>query len=248
MLSRKSARVWHAWGLVVAAVFLCGVASTAWGAEADYHGTYAGTFEGDDNGVWVAVIGSSPSDGVYLSYSTDYGQGDGGYVHWDGEIGTIGNYYSTSLINGSYSEASVDSTDGTVSGNWKNLPEVGKLSGNRITSCDYEGNYTGTFRGDASGTWTMAIAANGYVTGVMVNDGSSYGFEGGCHPDGRVIVIGEDGYGDYFSVFGQISGSSISGSWTTESGDEGTFKTGSSSSGGGGGGGGGCFILSLIGR
>ncbi len=228
----------------------------AWCAESEYFGTYSGNFTGDDNGVWVAVIASTASDSVFLSYSTDTGQGDGGYITFAGEDPTSADYTSVSLMNDTAINATIVKADKSVLGTWSNphSGDIGTLTGGAITSVPQAGDYAGTFSGDDSGTWTMAIAANGYISGTMTNIEGTATFEGGCHPDGYVIGVGTDPEGYDFAFSGRFSDSSISGTWVSEDGSEGEFTTlggstsGSSSGGGGGGGGGGCFILSLTGE
>lgn len=235
------------WGLFISMALFFGGASSSWCAESDYYGTYAGNFSGDDNGVWVAVISSSSSDSVFLSYSTDFDSGDGGYLHFSNESGTIGYYYTTSLMNESDIDASIDSSDGSVTGTWSTNSESGTVTGDAITSSAYAGSYSGTFSGDDSGNWSMTVASNGYISGSATSgDDTSY-FEGGCHPDGYIVGIGTNAYNEDFVYFGHISDSCISGSWESESGDSGTFgcddgDDGDGGDGGGGGGGGGCFI------
>lgn len=241
-------KICQRFGIVfVTVVFLLGLVSAAWSLPADYNGTYYGTFSGDDSGVWVAVVNYS-GDTVFLSYSTSSGEGDGGYMAYYGEAGTVGNYYTgSSVIQGSWVDAYIDSTDGSVSGDWGNTyySEIGTISGSAYTTCSYAGTYSGRFSGDDSGSWTMTIAANGYVTGTISSDsGDTAFFEGGCHPDGHVIVVGEDSESVGFAFFGQISGSTVSGGWVSEDGYEGTVGSGS----GGDDGGGGCFIMSLAGE
>ncbi|NNG00827.1 MAG: hypothetical protein HKM93_15680 [Desulfobacteraceae bacterium] len=231
--------------LFVFAAFCISIAPSAWCAPSDYYGTYAGTFTGEDSGVWVAVISSSSSESLFLSYSTGHSTGDGGYLYFSTEYGTTGTYTSTSVMNDSDVSADVDSSDGSVSGTWANYYESGTFTGQAVTSVSQAGDYSGSFSGDESGTWSMTIASNGYVTGDMTVDGEAYPFEGGVHPDGRLIVVGVDGYGDDFVVYGLVSDSGISGSWSSESGDSGSVSSGSGSSGGGGGGGG-CFLQQLM--
>lgn len=247
-----SKKIHQRFGIVfVSAVFLLGLVSAAWCAEGDYDGTYAGTFSGDDSGYWVGIINTG-SDSLYLSYSTDTGNGDGGYVSWfaGGESGTVGNYYGWSEIYDSYIDAYIDSSDGSVTGDWSNSSsgDSGTFTGDEVTSISYAGSYSGSFSGDDSGDWSMTIASNGYITGTISPDsGGTYSYEGGCHPDGYIIVVGDDGSGTAFAMFGQISGSSISGEWISEDGYSGTVSS-SGGGGGGDGGGGGCFIMSLAGE
>lgn len=132
---------------------------------------------------------------------------------------------------------------GSASGTWSNLTQSGTFSGNAITSSPQAGTYSGSIAGDATGTWSMTVGTDGYITGsITVGDETSF-FKGGAHPEGYMVAIGTDSDDTDFSVFGQISGSSASGSWTSESGAAGTFTTtGGGSGGGSGGSSGGCFV------
>jgi hypothetical protein len=240
---------------IVAMVVLLGLASATWGLQKDYDGTYYGTFSGDDSGVWVAKVGSA-GETVFLSYSTSSDQGDGGYMTFEHEYEGVGLYYvRSSVIQGSWVEAYINSSDGRVSGLWGNSSSgrSGELSGGAYTSCSYAGTYSGSFSGDDSGSWSMTIASNGHITGAMSPaSGGTYSFEGGCHPDGYIIVVGEVGSATDFAVFGRISGGTVSGKWMNVDGDGGsTVGSGTGGGGGdsdGGGGGGGCFIMSLAGE
>jgi hypothetical protein len=233
-------------GFVIFVVLLLGGVSTSWCAEADYYGVYAGTFNGDDNGVWIGVVSSDPLAHLFMSYSPLNDFGDGGNIFFNGEVGTVGNFSGTSG-NGSAIDVAVDSSVGTVSGTWSNSPDSGALTGAIVTSSSYAGSYSGTISGDATGIFSATIASDGTIAGSVTAGGDTFDILGGCHPDGWVMAYGIDSYGYMVGMIGQFSGSSISGDWGSESDDEGTFTTVSSSSsdGGGGGGGGGCFILSL---
>ncbi|NNG01081.1 MAG: hypothetical protein HKM93_16950 [Desulfobacteraceae bacterium] len=226
------------------------MAPVGWGAESDYYGNYAGRFTGDDSGVWVATFSSDSNESLFLSYSFGLEAGDGGWLSFVGEYGDTGTIRTTTEIQGSSVTASIDSSSGSVSGSWSNASNSGDLTGQQVTSVSQAGSLSGSFSGDAEGTWSCTIASNGWVSGTMTSEGVSADFEGGTHPDGYVIGMGTDVYDDDFLFYGAISGSSVSGTWESESGNEGTVSgsTGSSggSSGGGGGGGGGCFIGSLF--
>jgi hypothetical protein len=235
------------WGFVavMAVLLACGPVMQAQGADIDYLGTYAGTFAGDDQGYWVAVINATPfPDGVFLSYSTQSGSGDGGFLNFESEVIPIGRYTSTSVMHASGIAADIDSSSGEVTGTWENINEAGTFSGGRITSCPPEGAYSGQILGDASGTWTMAIAEDCYITGSATVEGDTLEFKGGAHPDGYVIAFGVDGHDDHFAFFGQVSDDGISGFWESEAGESGTFGP-RISVGDDGGSGGGCFISHL---
>jgi hypothetical protein len=234
-------------------LLIFGMTSSTWCAQSDYDGTYAGTFEGDDDGYWVARIDTIHDIYAFLSYSTNNETGDLGFLSWLGEAGGIGTYHTNSTeIQDSWIDADINSADGSVNGSWGNIHsgDNGTLEGDELTSSAYAGTYEGKFSGDDSGTWEMTITSNGYVYGTITsNSGGGGDFEGGCHPAGYVLLIGEADNGDGFAMFGKISGSDITGEWIAEDGSEGTIGPASNDDdggGGGGGGGGGCFILSLI--
>ncbi len=253
MMRMKRAFGRHFLLVLACAVIFAVAASPTWSAQSDYNGTYAGTYTGDDDGFWVAVAPGSSSAAVFLSYSTTYDQGDGGYLAFGGETVPVGNFWTLStLFQGTYTDAYVNSSSGSVTGDWSNSSsgDSGTLTGSEILSCPQAGSYSGTFGGDDTGTWSLTIDANCYITGSMTSSTGSGTFEGGCHPNNHALMVGTSTGGDDFGVFGTISGSSFSGTWAAETGDSGTITSGSSSSssgGGGGGGGGGCFILSLLG-
>lgn len=234
-----------------------GMISPLWCAQSDYDGYFAGTYSGDDNGVWIGLIDSSPNS-FFMSYSTDNDDVDLGFFLWDGELGNIGTYFITQTeIYGGTLEIDIDSSNGMVSGQWSHSgsSSSGLLTGALVTSVVFAGTYSGTYSGGESGTWTMTIASDGRITGSFAHTSNSgYGdIVGICHPNGYVLLLGEDVISKMgVAMFGEISGSDISGGWESESGYSGTFTTaagvvGAGSSGGsGGGGGGGCFITTLI--
>jgi hypothetical protein len=233
--------------LTFLSVLLIGLASPVWCAQSDYDGYYAGTFSGDDNGVWIAVIDSSSSTFVFLTYSTDSDDVDLGSLTYVGESGGIGNYFTASTeIFGSTIDADIDSSDGSVSGSWNNLPAMGTLTGEKDPVVNFAGNYSGNVAGDDTGTWTIAIAANGATSGSFATSSGSGDVTGIAHPDGYLLAVAEDTINDVTIVmFGRISGSRISGEWEADDNSSGTFST-DSGGGGGGGGGGGCFISTII--
>ena len=223
--------------------------SPLWCDQPEYDGYYAGTYSGDDNGIWIALVNSS-SDSLIMIYSTDSDDLDLGFLIWGGEIGGIGNYYIDSTeIFGSSFDADIDSLDDSVLGDWSNSFSgySGWLEGSLVTSVAFEGDYSGTYRGEESGTWSVTIASDGSIIGSFTAT-SNNGFGdlvGVCHPDGYVLIVGVDSIsGMGIVMLGEITGSDVSGSWESETGDSGTFSTGSGG-GGGGGGGGGCFINAL---
>lgn len=221
----------------------------AWSAEEDYYGTYAGTFSGDDNGVWISVI-DSETENLFLSYSTDSGLADGAETLFFDGTGDVGQLWGTVSLYATSIDLSINPEDDTVSGQWESdlYGNAGSLTGSRVSSNDYAGSYSGTFTGELSGTWSFEIDSDGYLTGSAVESDTSYPFVGACHPDGYVVVFDE-----FYSIAasGQISGGSLSGTWYADQSVEGTFSgsaangdvaTASDSDGGGG-----CFISQMIG-
>jgi hypothetical protein len=221
-----------------------GIVPSAWCVtpEWDYDGMYAGDYVGDDSGVWVALIDSTGTS-AFLSYSTVRREGEMGILQWQDDI-EARIFETTTKINGTQIDFWIFHwQDFAVEGGWDNTTreEKGTLSGGPINSTSYDGTYSGTFAGDSSGKWAMTVHPDGHITGYMRSSAGTGNFEGVCHPEGYVFAFGMEGSGGEFAVFGTISGTSISGSWISESGDEGTFKTGGGDSGG-------CFIGSLIGN
>ncbi len=237
------------------AALLLGTASSVWGAPSDYDGTYSGTYTGDDNGYWVAIA-DAVNGTAFLSFSTTRNAGDLGFMAFGGETAGVGNYFTGSTtIQDSSVDADITLATGSVSGTWSNnvSGDAGTLSGDLLTSSPHAGTYSGSFGGDDAGTWELTIAQNGHVTGTITsNSGGGGTFEGGCHADGVILIVGEADDGSGFALFGRISAGNITGSWIAEDGSEGTIgplgSSGASGAGssGGGGGGGGCFILSLL--
>jgi hypothetical protein len=227
------------------------ILSPAWSAPSDYYGVYTGNYTGDDHGVWVAYFNST---GVaWLSYSTDDGYGDGGYGSFGVEGASSIDFSAWNMDGDTYGNGTIQS-DGSVTGSWINYwpvpDETGTFDGNMILSCSQQGDYSGTFSGDGSGTWKMSIQSNGHITGTITDSEGTYSYEGGINPDsGYFLVIGTTMDGD-FVVYGQINGSGdVSGGWhTADDTYDGSISgsaDGSSGGGSGSGGGGGCFLSML---
>ena len=241
--------------VLILGLFFLGISAVAWCGQSDYDGAYAGTYSGSEDGIWIAVLDSS-DENVFLAYSPDTENVDVGNLDYWGEPSSgVGSFYTEyTSIHGSEIDIYVDSSDGSVTGTWENVDESGDIEGELFTSVDYDGDYSGTFTGDDSGTWVLTIDEDGYVSGTMETDDGDYDFEGVCHPDGYLIVAGDTGDVE-FLVFGSISGPTVTGHWITEDDDSGTISGtadgadgGTTTSTAGGGGGGGCFISSLAGE
>ena len=103
--------------LISLAFILCLISANI--CLAQQAGTYEGSYSGDDNGIWVAAIDSA-GEGVFLSYSTQDSEGDGGFLDYIGSVGVVDTYNSNSEINGTNITANVNTSTGAVSGNWSN--------------------------------------------------------------------------------------------------------------------------------
>lgn len=244
---------------VCAALF--GISSNALG---QYVGSFVGNYSGDDTGFWFAQFnGNEPGSAAstIVLYSTETGYGDGGEMYFDSEEDTTALFIcDDTVINGIYIEAYIttdEGVDASVTGTWENGAESGDLSGSRTTEVTFEGEYSGTLSGDATGTWEMIIYPDGGIYVISVVEDEMLYFEGGANPDGYLV-----GFGPEVVMYGQISGTIISGYWKTVDGEEGTFDgdegtfTGTGGSDPNGddsgdegddeGGGGGCFISNLF--
>lgn len=214
--------------MFVAMAILLGFVSEAWSAPADYNGNYAGTFIGDDSGIWVAMVDSTHSLYAFLTYSAQRKEADEGEMILldEDEINGIGHFRGRSDWESTLANVYITKADGSVDGTWDSQDETdsGDLVGTEVTSCPVTGYYYGHFSGGDSGTWEMAIAANCTLTGSMTFSGVESDFTGGAHPNGYVVFSGEDNYGDAFIGGGQISGIEISGTWKSENRNEGTFS------------------------
>ena len=249
-------------GLLLAAVLLVGTVPAARAAEADYDGNYAGTYDGDENGYWVALIDSGSSSD-FLSYSPGAGTGDTGTLDYRGEItwgGDVAGQFKDDAtdIQGSEVVVYVDPDDGSVEGAWANnvSGQTGNFIGEQLAAGAFSGDGSGSYAGDDTGTWTLDVGADGDITGTLSSDTSGDStFRGGYNPDGYILAAGPD-----YGVFMEISGSDVSGVWMADDGSEGTI-TGTinlvdnspadsgddnDSDGGGGGSSSGCFLHSLI--
>jgi hypothetical protein len=187
-----------------------GTVATTWGVEEDYDGVYAGTFSGDDNGVWVALIDSN-SENIFLTHSTENGNADGGNPLFE-EYGGVGEFWGITQLYGTAIEGSINLANDSISGLWESIyDQSGSFTGSAVTSNAYEGSYSGTFEGDLTGTWSLTIDSDGYLTGSAIESGNTYPFIGGCHPDGYIIVFGEDDYASTYAASALITNGSISG-------------------------------------
>ena len=194
-------------------------------AESDYYGTYAGSYSGDDRGYWVAAISSTQK--AWLSYSTVYDYVDAGYVSFISESGGVGysrcNNSEFQLVTADFY---IDSGTGSVTGTWDNsyFAMSGSISGKRVTACPIQGSYSGTYAGDANGTWRLAVGYDGYVTGEIEASGGKSSFQGGAHPNGTIFCLGSDSDGADFVVWARRQNSTISGRWVNVYGEQGSLS------------------------
>ena len=234
---------------------LFGISSSVWAERSDYDGLYAGTYNGDDNGIWAAVIDSTTFTAGFIAWSTDFNRGDIAWLTAGGEVaGPSYKYYNDDTYIQHSSITSYIHADRSVSGEWNNTysNHSGNLMGDMVNSTSFAGSYSGSFSGDDKGSWVLTITNDGGVTGTLNsdNDGDS-SFEGVCHPAGWVFCIGTTPDRYPFGVFATIVGSDISGWWAASDQSQGTLTSGTDTNDdgdgdGGGGGGGGCFISTLI--
>ena len=86
------------------------------------------------------------------------------------------------------------------------------------------GNYSGTFSGDASGTWTMVIDSLGNINGTAVNSDSSTAAVTGTVGSNGIAIMGVVATGATFSGTITLTGQ-VSGTWVdTAAGENGTFS------------------------
>ena len=211
------------------------MASNSWCAQEDYDGLYAGTYSGDDNGVWMIGIDMNLGS-FFWSYSTDTNQGDASSFNYLGEIGTIGRYtLPSTFLNAWQIDVEIDSSDGSVTGTWSDTDsdDSGILIATKIISSDYvdqyAGTYKGTYIGDNSGDLVVKIKSNGElygeITGSVTIDGDDYPFnqEAWLHPDGYFEGEGDGPNDEEFGFWGEINGVNMSGWWYSVTGESGTF-------------------------
>ena len=236
---------------------LSGVSTSVWAERSDYDGLYAGTYNGDDNGYWGAVIDSTTFTAGFISWSTDFDRGDVAWLTAGGEIsGPSYKYYNDDTYIQHSSVTSYIHADSSVTGQWNNTSSghSGDIIGDIVDSTSFGGSYSGSFSGDDEGSWTLTITNDGGVTGTLSSDNSGdSSFEGVCHPAGWIFCIGTTPDRYPFGVFARIVGSDISGWWAASDQSKGTVTNGTDANddgdgdggGGGGGGGGGCFTNSI---
>jgi len=232
--------------------FLFGISTSVWAERSDYDGLYAGTYNGDDNGYWGAVIDSTTFTAGFIAWSTDFNRGDIVWLTAGGEVvGPAYKYYSGNTYIQHSSVTGYIHLDASVSGEWSNANSghSGDIIGDKVTSTSFEDSYSGSFGGDDNGSWTLTISNDGGVTGTVVsNSGGQFSIEGVCHPSGWVFCIGTTPDRYPFGVFAKLNGSDISGWWTASDQSKGTLTSGTDNNdggGGGGGGGGGCIISTI---
>ena len=82
-----------------------------------------------------------------------------------------GNFSGTTDFKGAgYSGGIVN---GVVSGTYSNdgTGDNGTITGELVSDpSPFAGTYSGTYSGDSSGTWTITISSDGYVTGTINTD------------------------------------------------------------------------------
>ncbi|AEV33703.1 hypothetical protein Oweho_2740 [Owenweeksia hongkongensis DSM 17368] len=92
---------------------------------------------------------------------------------------------------------------------------------------EYEGNWSGTYTGDDTGSWTINIDDEGKAEGTAVSDSVpffTFSGEGEISKSGAVDATVEL-FGNRIRFVGQASGNSMSGTWNHIGEDfEGTWK------------------------
>ena len=87
-----------------------------------------------------------------------------------------------------------------------------------INNSEFEGNWSGTFSGNDSGTWNAEIFSNGNINAELFSSiyNNSFSANGVVDNSGNVnLTFGSTSTGAVFT--GQFSNSSASGTWTNES-------------------------------
>jgi hypothetical protein len=93
----------------------------------------------------------------------------------------------------------------------------GSDSDNVTNGSDYQGNWSGTFSGDDSGTWTASINSVGEVSGIALSTtfSDTYALEGSVSASGQFqATLGTSSAGGVFT--GQLGSNSGSGTWVNE--------------------------------
>lgn len=229
------------------------VAAQAWGATlADYDGNYAGSYSGNDKGVWIALHDDANELHGFLMFSTDDNVADFGGLEDLGEKDGVREFGVETEIYGTGIDSFFTLDTGSVTGTWlnKETEENGKITGELVTAIPFAGTYSGTFTGDTppeedikeikkisaessdiTGTWEMIVANDGVISGTATAS-SAYGTEtitivGGAHPDGYIIAVGlakeEEDEEPVAIFYGTVADRTASGSWLGEGGSIGTF-------------------------
>ena len=171
----------------------------------DSANVYSGIIEGDDHGIWTAIIESTGYTKI-IYYSIDHFTMDGimGYL-----IDTKNNISTATAINGTLINARVHSS-GDIYGSWSGIDSAhGSLYAMKQTAtAQYAGTYSGTFPGKDLLTWTMRIDNYGRTFGTRTNSTikSSANFTGGVDDYGGGRVLGDGGIASFF-----ISGNDVNG-------------------------------------
>lgn len=215
--------------------------SIAWAAAEDYAGAYTCTFGGDITGMAIMQV---DADGYLYGVIWSEGPQTVDIVAGWASVDDDGNFDFTSHCG--MQVVGAISTAGEISGTWTYTTYTGSFSGQPDDGSVsvFAGDYSGTFGGDASGTWTTTISSEGEAAGQMLRQGEST-------PD--TIYLGlVDGAGNIIAMtYSEISikgtvdtSGAISGTWSDGT-YSGTF-TNQAAADSGGGGGGGCFLNTMM--
>ena len=235
--------------IILMVVFLSILSFPAGSALAYYEGAYSGSYSGDDNGIWIAYIQTTPSNYIwFITWSTDNASVDGGEGN---DVNDSTGNIDLITYDGSAVTGYIDATTFDVAGTWSNSPDSGIFSGTRQDPTlvdDYQGNYSGKFCGDSSGTWDITVEVTGYIFGTATpSGGSTFPLEGGVNADGDFILYA---YGEDGAIRGTIqSDGDVTGYWRNEYYDENGWISNKTTCGpitsALGGSGAGCFISIL---
>lgn len=184
-----------------------------------YAGVYEGTFWGDDSGTWTLALFPDCE-----AYGFFYSSEDEDYFLVTATADPSGSF-SGSADSGAEFQGAV-SADGYVTGQWRNdeYGYTGSFSGQKDHCDEYAGVYEGTYWGDDSGTWVMAVDSRCLASGLFYSQGDQeyYQAVGAMNVDAEFLGVTESGS----SFWGWVeSDFSVSGEWENEDWDiDGSFS------------------------
>jgi hypothetical protein len=181
----------------------------AYGDVPDFVDVYSGILEGDDHGIWTAIIESTGYTKI-IYYSIDNFTMDGvmGYL-----IDAGGNISTATAINGIVINARIHSK-GKISGSWsgQDSSRGSFCAVKQNVTAQYAGTYYGIFPGkepgEEPGKWTMNIDNSGraFGMGAFETMNTRIGFMGAVDDYGGVRVIGERGIASFYITGDDVDG------------------------------------------